>query len=184
MAALPSHSDLARYTVVDRAVRALRIVPLAVCLNDYACFAPAGEPLHVEAFITKATVEALDGSVLPRLSRLCVGNLDVFARRPFSHLLRYELGSIVTTQICGPTIDADQPVQSIDDCCGTKSRLDIDGQTFARELVLDHKALQFLAVRAFIVDKVEGPYRIGLDCGHLTVLSAVFPFVCLSCGYR
>ena len=89
--------EFERSMISEARMRANVVVMTSVRLDDDLGFPPVLEPLKVEAFFSKATVETFIAFILPRLSRSNSRRLDAFFTQPCLNRIRDELGTMITT---------------------------------------------------------------------------------------
>ena len=73
------------------------------------------------------------------------------------------LGPVVGTQVLRCAVNADQASPNLNHPAGADTARDVDLEAFSRKLIHHRQALQLLAVRAGIKDKVVGPDMIDLQ---------------------
>src|SRR5262245_28180616 len=118
-------------------MRADGIVVLTPGLDDHLRLATAAEPLQAQTLVAEATVEALVGTVLPRLARIDQRGLHASGLQPLQDRLADEFRTVVRTQVSRRTTLADQAGKHLDDTPRADAAGDVDCQALAGVLV-DH----------------------------------------------
>ncbi len=90
------------------------IVVIPPVFDHDPCFDTIAEPFHRQAFIPKLAVEALVGSVLPRLARIDEDGFDLLLHHPSQQGRADKFRSIVGADIARRTMQADEPAQHLD----------------------------------------------------------------------
>ena len=78
-----------------------------------------------------------------------------------AHGVSHELRAAVRPQVSGNAADAHQPAQNLDNARRADAPGNVDGQTFAGELVDNRETFELLAVDARVEHEVAGPDVVG-----------------------
>ena len=138
-------------------MRADLVVVLPPRLDDRGCFSSRTKPLHVQALLAEAPVEALVGAVLPRLAGRDVRGLDALRRGPAQDRAGDKLGPVVGPEIARGASVAHEAGEQVDDSAGANAARDVDGQRLSGPFVDDGEALDLLARRRGIEHEVVRP---------------------------
>lgn len=138
-------------------MRSHGIVMAAPDLDEDVGLGAAAEVFHAEALVAELAVEAFVVAVLPRLAGVDQRGVNLGFGEPLQDGVAHELGSVIRPQEGWRALRADQAAQDIDDAVGTDAASNVDGKTFARELIDDGKALELLPIGAGVVHKIVGP---------------------------
>ena len=77
----------------DEEIKRILVVMAHPLLNHNLGFEPVAKPLDRQTLVAKLPVEALCCAVLPRLSRIDQGRLNLILRRPLQQSRGHELGA-------------------------------------------------------------------------------------------
>ena len=94
-------SELQRSNIAQRAMGAYVVVLPSLVFDYHSSLGQSPKLLAVEAFLSEASVEALDVSVLLRASRLDVERLDPLLGKPAAQPVLDELRTIVAADVLG-----------------------------------------------------------------------------------
>src|ERR1700739_4003524 len=130
-------AELSRCSVCKRTVGPLAVVFLAPVVERSPHIIQRAEPVGVQAFVAKTSVEAFDVSVLHRSSWLDVDQVDLAFFSPAQHATRCELRSVVGTHTLRLATVLDQPIQCSRHSTAAEARLSLQYQALARERI-DH----------------------------------------------
>ena len=170
-------------------VRPLLVVFSPPVLDDHACLGQRPELLPVEALGPEPGMEALDeppATAGPRtpgidverfdsgffqpLLQLAVDELTRFARP--SGCLRQSIfaalrfTSVVTANVLGSSMDADQPLELPTDIAGADPTIHVDEMVLPSELVDDRQHLQPTSPDSAVVNEVPGPHMSSMCRRH------------------
>jgi len=123
-------------------------------------FDPVAKPLHVQAFVAELAIEALVVAVLPRLTGVDQGGIDLSFSEPRQDSIANEFRTVVRTQEHRCPVHADQTGEHVNDAGGADTACDIDGEALAREFVDHGEAFDLLSVGAGVVNEIVGPHLI------------------------
>lgn len=115
------------------------------------------EPMNVQTFVPWGSVEALDESVVGWLAWPGEVDPDAMVISPQINQVPSELGAIVGKQIFWRASQTNETIENIENMFATKSRSDLNGQTFTTEYVDYGQRSELLSVAQLIVDEVEAP---------------------------
>lgn len=149
--------EFVRGAVAQAGTRPGGDVVAAPLFDDRARLGPVAEPLHVQALVAQAHVEALVGAVLPGLAGIDVGHLHTGLDDPLQDLLADELRTVVAPKDARCTVNADQLGKDLYHPLGADASRHVDRQALAGELVDHGQAFQRLSLGAGVVDEVVCP---------------------------
>jgi len=119
------------------------------------------EPFERQAFVAELAVEAIVVTVLPRLSGVDVGGLDLLLGEPLQDCLTDELRAVVRAQEARCTVLGDEPGEDLDDATRADQAGNVDRQALPGEFVDDGEAFELLAVGTGIEHEIVGPDMVG-----------------------
>ncbi len=119
---------LCRCPIAKRGMRPALVVVDAPVFDDRTRLFERGEPVPVQAFLSKPTVEALDGGVLCRLAGIDEGKLDATIRCSAIKCAASEFRTIVDKAIRITARSCDAP-QHVNDTCARNRQCHIDSAT-------------------------------------------------------
>ena len=125
-------------------MRSNLVVVTPVLLDDNLRIDSVSEPLHAQALIAELPVEGFVVAVLPGLAWIDVRGINVRLGEPLQNSSRYELRTVVGTQVLGAAVNADQLAQHLNDSSGSNAPGYVDRQALAAKLIYDRQALDLL----------------------------------------
>lgn len=99
-------------------------------LNDNSGLDAVSEPLHGQTLVPKLAVKALVHSVLPGLSGIDEGCLNLLIERPFQERGTHKFGAVIGPQVTRCAAQAHQTAQDLDNPLGSYRSRDVDRQAF------------------------------------------------------
>src|SRR5512135_2489301 len=145
-------AEFARGTVLQTRMGSHIIVMAPPDFDEDACFGAATKPFHVQARVPELAIEALVGTVLPRLAGIDEGGIDFGLGKPLQDRLADELRAVIRAQKCRCTVRTDQAREHVDDAGGADTARYVDGEALTGELVDDAESLELLPTGAGIVN--------------------------------
>jgi hypothetical protein len=118
-------------------MRSFGIVVDAPTFDYSASLGEAVKDLLIQAFVSKASVEALDECILRRLSRCNIVPFDASSTCPLQSRSRSQLGTIVGNQHQWYATPSDESVELAHDPFATDRSIDDQSQRFSREIIDD-----------------------------------------------
>lgn len=133
------------------------VVILSPVLDDLSGFLHAGELLARKTFVSQATVEAFDVTVLPRAAWLDVGSPDINLRKEIANTARDELWPVVATNELWNAADRQQVREQFNELITCKPPTYFHGQTLSCVFIDDDKDLQRATVCRAVENEIDRP---------------------------
>ncbi len=157
-------------------MRAMRVVSNAVGFDSATHFIEGREPVLVEQLVPKSGIKAFDLAILRRFSRINKVLTHAAQSSPLPRNETGEFGTVVRfddlgkASFCGDALkDSDHPPRR-------ERRVDLDRQTFSREVIDDSKKPNVASGAQGIVNEVHRPTLVGArrrQCAPVTKITRV-----------
>lgn len=137
------------------------IVDLPPFFDEHFRFSQRVELVAVQATAPKCAVETLARTVVPRLSRIAVHQLNTLRCQPRAQVVRDKLAASITTNVGRHAVAFEQSLQHVADIATVEPVTRLDRQGQRRGFVLDRQAANCAARGVGIVDEVVAPHVIA-----------------------